>query len=233
MLEPTPILLIPGLMCSPRLYADQVPHLWRLGPVTIADHTRDDSMGAIARRILAAAPPQFALIGLSMGGYLSFEIMRQSPGRVAKLALLDTSARPDTPEQTEARRAQIALAQSGRISEALDALFLRLVHPKHRSDERVRQVLYQMSADVGPEGFVRQQLAIIGRPDSRPGLSAIRCPTLVLVGDSDELTPPDRAAEMANGIAGARLVTVPESGHASTVEQPEYVTRALLEFLQA
>jgi pimeloyl-ACP methyl ester carboxylesterase len=233
MTEPIPILLIPGLLCSPRLYADQVPQLWRLGPVTIADHTRDDSMSAIARRILASAPPRFALIGLSMGGYLSFEIMRQSPERVAKLALLDTSARPDTPEQSEARRAQIALAESGRLSEALDALFPRMVHPKHRSDERVRQVLYQMSAEVGIEGFVRQQLANIGRPDSRPGLSAIRCPTLVLVGDSDELTPPDRAAEIANGIAGARLVTVPESGHASTVEQPEYVTQALLEFLQA
>jgi pimeloyl-ACP methyl ester carboxylesterase len=233
MTEPTPILMIPGLLCSPRLYADQVPQLWALGPVTIADHTRDDTMSAIARRILASAPPRFALVGLSMGGYLSFEIMRQSPERVAKLALLDTSARPDTPEQIEMRRAQIELAKSGRLPEVLDSLFPRLVHPKHRTDERVRQTLYQMAAEVGAEGFVRQQLAIIGRPDSRPGLSAIRCPTLVLVGDSDALTPPERAAEIANGIAGARLVTIPEAGHASTVEQPEYVTRALLEFLQA
>ena len=233
MTEPTPLLLIPGLMCSPRLYAEQVPQLWSLGPVTIADHTRDDRMSAIAQRILASAPPRFALIGLSMGGYLSFEIMRQSPERVVRLALLDTSARPDTPEQSEARRAQIALAGSGRLAEALDALFPRLVHPKHRTDERVRQVLNQMAAEVGVDGFVRQQLANIGRPDSQPGLSAIRCPTLVLVGDCDELTPPDRAAEMANSITGARLVTVPESGHASAVEQPEYVTQALLEFLQA
>jgi len=233
MAEPTPIVLIPGLLGSPRLYADQIPHLWRLGPVTIADHTRDDSMGAIARRILASAPPRFALIGVSMGGYLSFEIMRQAPERVAKLALLDTSARPDTPEQSEARRAQIALAKNGRLAEVLDAFVPLLVHPKHRADERVRQVLYQMSTDVGADAFVRQQLANIGRPDSRPGLSAIRCPTLVLVGDGDVLTPPDRAAEIANGIAGARLATVPEAGHASTVEQPEYVTRALVEFLQA
>ena len=114
MTEPTPILLIPGLLCSSRLYAEQVPQLWRLGPVTIADHTRDDSMSAIAKRILASAPPRFTLIGLSMGGYISFEIMRQSPERVAKLALLDTSARPDTPEQSETRRAQIELAKSGR-----------------------------------------------------------------------------------------------------------------------
>lgn len=232
MTEPIPILLIPGLLCSPRLYAEQIPQLWRLGPVTIADHTRDDSMSAIAQRILASAPSRFALVGLSMGGYISFEIMRQSPERVAKLALLDTSPRPDTPEQSEARRAQIALAKCGRLPEVLDTAFSQLVHPNHRGDERVRQLLYQMAAEVGVDGFVRQQMANIGRPDSRPGLGAIRCPTLVLVGDADVLTPPDRAAEIANGIAGARLVTVPESGHSSTVEQPEFVTRALLEFLQ-
>jgi len=233
MSESTPVLLIPGLLSSPRLYADQVPQLWRLGPVTIADHTRDESMSAIARRILGSAPPRFALVGLSMGGYVAFEILRQAPERVAKLALLDTSARPDTPEQSELRRAQIELAKCGRLTEVVDASIPRLVLPKHRADPQVRQVLHQMAAEVGVEGFVRQQLANIGRPDSRPGLGAIRCPTLVLVGDSDEITPLDRATEIASAIDGARLVTIPESGHSSTIEQPEFVTAALLEFLQA
>ena len=105
MSDSLPIVLIPGLLASARLYAEQVPELWRFGPVTVADHTRDDTMTGIATRILAAAPPKFALIGLSMGGYISFEIMRLAPERVAKLALLDTSARPDLPEQSEARRA--------------------------------------------------------------------------------------------------------------------------------
>ena len=231
MYEPTPMLLIPGLLGSPRVYADQIPQLWRLGPVTIADHTRDDSMSAIARRILASAPPCFALIGISMGGYIAFEILRQAPERVAKLALLDTSAHADTPERSEARRAQIAFAKNGKLAEILDADFSQLVHPKRRTDGRLRQALNQMATEAGVDTFVRQQLANIDRPDSRPGLSAIRCPTLVLVGDSDELTPPEQAAEIANGIAGARLITVPESGHCSTIEQPEFVTRALLEFL--
>ena len=225
------MLLIPGLLGSPRVYAEQIPQLWRLGPVTIADHTRDDSMNAIARRILASAPPRFALIGISMGGYIAFEILRQAPERVAKLAMLDTSPLPDTPERSEARRAEIAFAKSGKLAEILDADFFQLVHPKRRTDERLRQALHQMAAEAGVDTFVRQQLANIGRPDSRPGLSSIRCPTLVLVGDSDEITPRERAAEIANGIAGARLVTVPESGHCSTLEQPEFVTRALLEFL--
>src|SRR5215510_13742427 len=107
MREPLPTVLIPGLLCTARLYAEQIPALWRFGPVTVADRTRDDSMAAIARRILAQAPPRFALIGLSMGGYIAFEILRQAGERVAKLALLDTTARPDLPEQTEKRKVQV------------------------------------------------------------------------------------------------------------------------------
>src|SRR5262245_66465122 len=113
MREPLPSVLVPGLNCSARLYAEQIPVLWRFGPVQVADHTRDDSMAAIAARILAAAPPRFALAGLSMGGYIALTIVQQAPERVARLALLDTSARPETPEQTARRKPQIALAESG------------------------------------------------------------------------------------------------------------------------
>src|SRR5580658_8829715 len=109
--ERLPVVLVPGLACSARLYGDQIPALWPFGPVTVADHTRDESIAAIARSILAAAPPRFALGGLSMGGYIAFEIMRQAPERVAKLALLDTGSRGDTPEQTERRQLVIALTK--------------------------------------------------------------------------------------------------------------------------
>src|SRR5215831_3335503 len=126
MQAPLPVLLVPGLNCSARLYAEQIPALWRFGPVTVADHTRDDSMETIAARILAAAPPRFALAGLSMGGYIALTMLRQAPERVAKLALLDTSARPETPEQTAARREQVALAWGGRFPEVVDTLFPRM-----------------------------------------------------------------------------------------------------------
>jgi pimeloyl-ACP methyl ester carboxylesterase len=239
-MEPTrpsaglPIVLIPGLLCSPRLYTEQLPALWRFGAVTVADHTRDDSVAGIARRLLAAAPPRFALAGLSMGGYTAFEVMRQAPDRVTRLALLDTSARADTPEQTERRRGQIALAQQGRLSDVLEPLFVSWVHRTRRNDDGLRRIVRRMAEqDSGPETFVRQQTAIMTRPDSRPGLHSIRCPTLVLVGDGDESTPPDRAVEIANGIPGARLVTVPECGHLSTLERPEDVTQALVEWLEA
>lgn len=233
MSEPLAIVLIPGLLCSARLYGEQLPALWRYGPVVLADHTRGDSMAAIARQILAAAPSRFALIGLSMGGYLSFEIMRQAPDRVLRLALLDTTARADTPEQSARRRAQMAVVREGRFGEIPDAQFPVWVHPARAHDEGLRRIVRLMAEDTGAEVFIRQQTALLSRPDSRPGLAAIRCPTLVLVGDGDQATPPDRAAEIAAGIAGARLVTVPGCGHLSTLERPADVTRALLEWLEA
>jgi pimeloyl-ACP methyl ester carboxylesterase len=233
MTEPLLTVLVPGLNCSARLYAEQIPALWRFGGVMVADHTRDDTMAAIARRILAAAPPRFALAGLSMGGYISFEIMRQAPQRVAKLALLDTGARAETPEQTKMRLPRIELAKQGRMAEVADALFSLLVHRDRGGDEALKRLVRAMAEEIGAAAFLRQQQAIMARPDSRPGLAAISCPTLVLVGDSDEATPPALAREIAAGIRGSRLVVVPQCGHLSTIERPEAVTRALVEWLQA
>ena len=233
MSEPLPIVLVPGLLASARLYGQQLPWLWRFGQVTIADHTRDDSMAAIASRLLAAAPPRFALAGLSMGGYIAFEVLRRAADRVAKLALLDTSARPDTPEQSERRRGQIALTERGRFAEIPDLQLPLLVHRARQEDPALRRLVRLMAEDTGPEAFIRQQTAIIRRPDSRPGLAAIACPTLVLVGDGDELTPPEHSAEIAAGIPGARHVVVPDCGHLSTLERPRQVTRALVAWLRA
>jgi pimeloyl-ACP methyl ester carboxylesterase len=230
--ESLPVVMIPGLLCSARLYAQQVPALWRVGPVMIAEHTREDTMAGIAARILASAPPRFALVGLSMGGYIAFEILRQAPQRVVRLGLLDTAARPDTAEASAARRTQVGLATSGRFEEVIDALYTRLVHESRAADGALRELNRQMGREVGVDGYCRQQAANIARADSRPTLAAITCPTLVLVGDSDQLTPIERAQEIANGIPGARLVSVPRCGHLSSLEQPEAVNEALLALLQ-
>ena len=226
-----PTLLVPGLIASARLYAHQIPELWRFGPVTVADHTREDSIAAIAQSILAAAPPRFALAGLSMGGYVAFEIARQAPGRVAKLALLDTTARPDTPEQAQARRDRIAAARGGEFAAIPGLMFPMLVHAARREDAGLKALVEEMAQDCGAQAFIRQQTAIMARPDSRPSLAAIACPALVLVGDGDELTPPALAREMAEGIPAARLEIVPDCGHLSTLERPEYVTAKLVEWL--
>jgi pimeloyl-ACP methyl ester carboxylesterase len=231
MTQGLPLVLVPGLLCSARLYAPQIAALWPFGQVAVADHRRDDDIAAVAARILSAAPPRFALTGLSMGGYIAFAMLRQAPERIAKLALLDTSARPETPEQTAPRHALITMAESGRLDEVVDALAPRFVHQNRRNDTALMRVVRDMAADTGPEAFVRQERVIMSRPDSRPLLASIQCPTLVLVGDGDELTPPELAKEIAGGIAGARLVVVPDCGHLSTIERPDAVNAALAEWL--
>jgi len=231
MASSVPILLVPGLLCSARLYAPQIPALWPFGQVAVADHRRDADMAAIAARILKDAPPRFALAGLSMGGYIAFAMLRLAPERIARLALLDTSARPDMSEQTAGRKTQIAMAQAGRFGEIPDLSIPRFLHRNRQNDVGLTAIVRQMAQDTGPEAFVRQQNAIMTRPDSRSLLSSIACPTLVLVGDGDEATPPELNREIAGGISGAKLVVVPECGHLSTLEKPEAVNAALTDWL--
>jgi pimeloyl-ACP methyl ester carboxylesterase len=226
-----PLVLIPGLLCSARLFAPQIAGLWPFGSVTVADHRRDNEMTAIAARILADAPPRFALAGLSMGGYVAFAILRLAPERVVKLAFLDTSARPDTAEQSAAREKFIGLARAGKLREVVETLTPRFLHRNRHNDEALKRVVREMAADTGVEAFVRQQQAITSRPDSRPLLASIRCPTLVMVGEGDELTPPELAKEICTGVSGARLVVVPDCGHLSTIEKPEAVNAALAEWI--
>jgi pimeloyl-ACP methyl ester carboxylesterase len=229
--NPMPILLVPGLVSSPRIYAPVVPALWRFGPVTVANHIRDDNMGAIARRILAEAPPRFALAGHSMGGYIAFEIMRQAPERVAKLALINTQARPDTVEASARRRALMARARDGGLHDVVDEMFPLMVHPSRAHEAGLRELFHDMADDVGIEGFINNQTAIIARADSRPTLATIKCPTLVLTGDQDLVIPNGLSTEMAQGIAGAKLVILPNCGHCPQPEQPEATAEALAEWL--
>lgn len=227
-----PLMLLPGLNCTARLFELQIDALRDICDPFVPDTRRNDSLSAMAAAILENAPTRFALAGLSMGGYLAFEIIRRAPRRVLRLALLDTQARPDPPEATEKRRRLIRLAESGDFEAALTALaWTDLVATTRASDNSLEAVIYGMAREVGPEAFVRQEKAIIARPDSRPLLPAIACPTLVLVGDDDRITPPVLSQEMASAIPDARLVVVPDCGHLSALERPREVTAALHQWL--
>jgi pimeloyl-ACP methyl ester carboxylesterase len=221
------LVLIPGLACTARLFEPQIAALSAGRTIVVVDPARDDSIAAIATRLLRDVPDRFALAGLSMGGYVAMEVMRQAPERVQRLALLDTSARPDTPEASQDRKRLIALAEAGRFEEIHAALWPRLVHPDHRGDRLLQEIMLEMMRETGVEAYVRQQRAIMARPDSRPSLPGIEIPTLVLVGEGDAITPPEIAREMAEMIEWASLVVIPEAGHMSTLEQPERVTQAL------
>ena len=226
-----PLLLLPGLASDAALFEAQLRDLAEVADMTVGDTLQDDSLPRMARRVLAEAPERFALAGLSMGGYLALEIMRQAPQRVTRLALLDTSARADTPEQTQVREDAIATVARIPYEKLAWAGVARLVAPD--ADPAVKQAVVDMAVRVGPETYVRQQRAIMARPDSRPLLAQIAVPALVLVGERDALTPPELAREMARAIPGAALVEVPGSGHLATMERPAAVSAALRDWLAA
>lgn len=226
-----PTLLIPGLGCTAEIWAGQVAGLWSRGPVAIANHLEGDSIAAIADHVLAAAPPRFALAGISMGGYIAFEIWRQAPERVRGLALVDTQARPDSPEATARRRDAVALARAGRFRQVLLAAFPLIVHPDHVDSAELSDLNLRMSLANGVDAYARHQHAIIARADSRPDLATIEVPTTVIVGEGDRLTPPELSQEMAVAIPGATLEHIAAAGHLALAEQPAATTAALLRWL--
>jgi len=225
------LLLLPGLLNDDRLWRHQISALHDVAEISVADLTGGDSMAALASAVLARAPvPQFALAGLSMGGYVALEIMRQAPERVLALALLDTSARPDTPQATEGRHKLIAQAESD-FAGVIDTLMPKMVHPSQLRDAGIVDVIRAMAETVGKDAFTRQQKAIIGRIDSRPSLQRITCPTLLLCGRDDVVTPVEVHEEMAAAMAGSQLVIIDQCGHLSPLGQPQQVTDALAAWL--
>ena len=195
-----PLVLLPGLLCDSALWLHQTETLGDAAAFTIGDFTHDDSIEAMARSVLIEAPETFALAGHSMGGYVALEIMRQAPERVTRLALLNTSARPDTPEQTGRRGGLIDLAEMGQFKGVTPRLLPLLIHPDWLDDEALTGTIMAMTERTGKDAFLRQQNAILKRIDSRPHLATIRCPTLVLCGRQDTITPLDAHQEMADAL---------------------------------
>src|SRR5258708_36178701 len=227
----TPLVLLPGLLCDDALWAPEIAALADIAVARVGDPTQHDSMAGMAEAVLNTAPEQFALAGLSMGGYVAFEIMRRAPERVLRLALLDTSARPDTPQQTKQRHELMALARKGDFKGVTPRLLPRWVHPSRVTDRALADTVMAMTQRVGREAFLRQQMAIMNRADRRPTLRQSECPTLVLCGHEGQSTPVELHREMAADIANARLVVVPECGHLSTLERPGIVSRELRTWL--
>ena len=229
----TNLVLVPGLLCTRALWEPQIAALSDIADITVADHTRHDTLEAIARSVLAAAPERFALAGLSMGGFISCEIVRQAPQRVTRLALLDTARAPTPPSAESSACSATRLADREGAGAVQDELMSALIHKDRLGDKAFTALIRQMAVDTGAEALVRQHAALMARPDNRPLLPTIRCPTLVVVGAQDVLTPVELAQEIASGVPGARLDIIPDCGHLSTLEQPEAVNRAMRTWLTA
>jgi pimeloyl-ACP methyl ester carboxylesterase len=228
--KPT-LVLLPGLLNTRRLFEHQIEALSDVVDCVVPELWHHDSIAAMAKAAIDAAPPRFALAGFSMGGYVAFEVMRRAGERVERLALIDTQANPDPPETTARRRGFIEQTRIGRFHGVQPSLLPQLLHPSHLTNPLITQPILEMAAEIGADGFVREQRAIMGRPDSRPLLVDIAVPTVVIAGRQDASIPLHRSEEMAADIATSRLVVLEECGHMSPLERPAEVSFALRNWL--
>jgi pimeloyl-ACP methyl ester carboxylesterase len=223
------VVFLPGLLCDERLWRDQVAALSDDYNTSIVDMTLDDSINAMATRVLDSSPDRFALVALSMGGYVSFEVMRLAHERVTHLALFATSAAPDNAHRAAQRRASVSSLRFGKFVGVTKRLLPKLIHPD-RVETPLGDEVREMADRVGSEAYTRQQEAILGRIDSHPVLASIKVPTLIAVGDNDVMTPPSHSFDMHRAIANSSLHVFGRCGHLPPMEYPDN-TSALLRLL--
>jgi pimeloyl-ACP methyl ester carboxylesterase len=231
MTHPT-LLILPGLLEDADAFEELIGGTRDIAVAIVVDMTRADSMAGLANNALKQAPEGPLLVaGHSMGGYVALEILRQAPDRVAKLALLNTHARPDAPDSVENRRRLMALADRD-FEAVVNTLMPRLMTEEHLKDPVLTGVIAAMAHGVGKEAFKRQEQAIIDRIDSRPHLASIRCPTQVVAARGDAIMPVEILEELANGIPGAKLDVIEDCGHMASIEQPAEVIRIMRAWIQ-
>jgi pimeloyl-ACP methyl ester carboxylesterase len=228
-------ILLPGLVSDAAVWAHASDALAVRGSVSVADYGELDSLGAMAEKVLREAPQRFALAGHSMGGRVAFEVLRRAPERVAALALLDTAVHPlplgEAGERERAGRYELlAVARERGMAAMAERWIQGMLWPPRLADALLVRTVVDMFARRSADVFAAQIRALLARPDARPLLTTLRCPTLVLCGADDSWSPAARHEEMAAAVPGASLVIVPECGHMCTLERPEAVTRALLDW---
>ena len=229
-MKPT-LVLVPGLLCDSLVWKHQLAAFADTHELLVPELSNHTSLEAMASAVLAAAPSQFALAGHSLGGRIALEVVRQAPERVTHLALMDTGVGPPSPHERESRLELVVLGETSGLAAVAERWLPPMLHPARRQEPAFTAPLEAMVTGRSAASFRRQQEALLARPDARPVLGKVRCPTLVLTGREDEWSPPSQHEAIAAAIAGAQLVIVPEAGHFAPLEQPEPVTQALRELL--
>lgn len=228
----SPLVLLPGMMCDARLFAPQIAAFSAHMPVMVMPLSGARTVQDLARDILDHAPATFALAGLSMGGIVAMEVIRQAPERITRLALLDTNPKAERAEVSANRERQKQLVRAGQLR----AVMRDEMKPNYLTDGPRKQAILDLCADmaegIGPQGFLSQSEALAARPDQCATLRAVTVPTLVLCGREDALCPVERHELMHALVPHSELVIIEGAGHLPTLEQPEQTNEALRQWMQ-
>ena len=226
------LILLPGMMCDARLFAPQIAVLNDSMRISVPLPVSAPNMAQLAAEVLADAPDRFALGGVSMGGILAMEIIRQAPQRVTHLALIGTNPFAERDEVKARRTPQMDAVRDGRLA-AVMRDEMKPSYFTHRVDNAdLLDLTMAMATDLGPDTFIAQSLALRDRTDYEATLRHVTCSTLILCGRHDQLCPVERHEAMKAMIPHARLCIVEEAGHLPTIETPGIVTTALQELLE-
>ncbi|STO98429.1 alpha/beta fold hydrolase [Grimontia hollisae] len=227
-----PLVLLPGMMCDQRLFTHQTAALGNDRDVIVMDTCGHNSMAALAKDILLKAPAQFALGGLSMGGILAMEVFRQAPARVTRLALMDTNPKAENDDVKASRQTHLERTANGDMLGVMrDVMIPNYIHRDIPRPD-IEALCLSMASDLGETCFINQSLALRNRPDQQETLKHVRIPTMILMGEDDQLCPRDRHDTMKSLIPHADLIIIPFAGHLPTLEQPEATTHALSAWLK-
>ncbi len=226
------LVLLPGLAADAVMWRAQLDALadpWRPQVADVNSH--HDSIEAMAAALLSQHAGDLVLCGASMGGIVAMEAARQAPQRIRALALLGTNARPETDDMRQLREGAIELFAQGQVREVIEPNVALAFHPDQAQDAALTGAYLEFVLRAGADQLIRQNRAIIARPDARTHLPLLCCPTLVMCGDADQLTPLECSEEIAALVPGAELVVVPGCGHMLTMEQPGMVNAGLKRWL--
>jgi len=225
------LILLPGLAADAIMWREQLSALAEFHPVVTDVHARHDTIEAMAAALLSEHAGDLVLCGASMGGIVAMEAARQAPARVRGLALLGTNARPETDDMRQLREDAILRFGAGQVREVIEPNVALAFYAGHPAIEQLAVTYLDFVLAAGPEQLIRQNRAIVLRPDARKHLPSLRMPVLVMCGENDLLTPPDCSREIASLVPGAQLVMVPQCGHMLTMERPQLVNTTLREWI--
>ncbi len=232
-MSPIPLVLIPGLMCDQRLWQPQIDYFAGSQTIIVADVSKQCSIADMAVSILSTVQKPFILAGLSMGGIVAFEVLRQAPEQVLGLALLDTNAKAEPEERKKLRFEQINAVHKGQLLDIIEQdLMPKYLAVKNQQDKAIKKIIIDMAISLGEQVFERQSHALMGRQDSMASLANISCPTEVLCGEDDALCPVETHTLIADRIPHANLTVVKECGHMSTLEDPHKVNSMLSRLIE-